>query len=410
MPHATSGDVLLVGRYLKAVEALQAQGRRVVNVVTPGDLGRLRHVPRSDLVVVGDMTSPEDVLSGLAREGHRLDSFDAVLSMREFSVVCAGVLAELGRVCGMPVHTAVALRDKYVQKRLVRAAGLPTADSRVADRAADLLDEQEAAPSFPLVLKPLAGAGSRDTHLTHTAADLATLLPTLGTGPWLAEEFVPGRELHMDGIVREGRIVFFSVSRYLDNVIDIKHGGVVGSVALHPGAHAALHAEARELATGALAALGLRDGIFHLEAFEQPDGLVFSECGGRVGGGAVRECVKAGLGIDLLDEWARAVLDLPAGTPRQSAQSYGWIHLTGPADGPLRVPDRAELLARPGCADAGIDHRPGDGPLPEPSRSSNIRLGWALMTGADEDEVARRLREVFDWFRTACSSAPLVDA
>ncbi|MFJ8621282.1 acetyl-CoA carboxylase biotin carboxylase subunit family protein [Kitasatospora sp. NPDC093550] len=410
MPPSQKTDILLVGRYLKAVEALQERGRRVVNVVTPADLERLRHVPRHDLVVVADAGNAEDVLAGLAREGMDPRDFAAVHSMREFTLVCASLLAHVGGGAGVPVQTAVALRDKAVQKHLVRRAGLPAARCRVVDRPEDLLRDGRPGPEFPLVVKPLAGAGTRDTHLVAAPDELPDLASRLGHGPWLVEEFVAGRELHLDGIVRDGRISFLAVSRYLRNVISIKEGAAVGSVALHPSANRALYDRARSLASDALDALGLRDGIFHLEAFEQPDRLVFSECAGRIGGGVIRECLAAAAGVDLLEEWAQVVLGLPATGSSWAQESYGWINLATPSGPLVRLPGREELLARPGCVAAGVDHDAARGPLPPSSQSSNLRLGWALVAGPDEQTVAQRLGEVSAWFRAACTDQAVVAA
>jgi formate-dependent phosphoribosylglycinamide formyltransferase (GAR transformylase) len=63
----------------------------------------------------------------------------------------------------------------------------------------------------------------------------------------------------------------------------------VGTVLLEPSGHADLYAQAQDLVSRALAALGHTNGVFHLEAFRQGDRLVFSECAGRTSGGMVRE-------------------------------------------------------------------------------------------------------------------------
>ncbi|MEK8145646.1 hypothetical protein NKH18_42960 [Streptomyces sp. M10(2022)] len=51
------------------------------------------------------------------------------------------------------------------------------------------------------------------------------------------EEFIHGRELHLDGVVRDGKLQFFTVARYLVNVIAIRAGGATGSVLLRPEFH-----------------------------------------------------------------------------------------------------------------------------------------------------------------------------
>ncbi|MCT9089955.1 ATP-grasp domain-containing protein [Streptomyces sp. ASQP_92] len=398
MPRRAPNDVLMVGWHFKAVDALRQAGRRVISAVSSAELYRVpAHVPRADLIVVPDSNSAEDVLAGLAREGLAPADFAAIHTMREFALVTAALLAAHGDTRGLPVDTAVALRDKYVQKRLVRDAGLPTAACHVVDRLDDLLGDT---PPLPFVVKPLAGAGTYNTHAVRTRAQLEALTAEGEglQGPWLVEEFIDGRELHIDGIVREGDLTFLAVSRYLNNVIDIKTGGLVGSVTLHPRTEAACYQQARSLTRDALAALRLRDGVFHLEAFQRDGELVFSECAGRIGGGVVQDTLIHAFGTDLLAEWARTITGQPSSpTPEPHSRNHGWVHLQAEAGRPVRLPSLDALESRPGCVAAGLDLK-GSRVIPDPAVSSNQRVAWAVLAGDSEQHVARNAQSLAAWF------------
>jgi hypothetical protein len=402
MPAIVSPQVLLIGWRAPAFVALNNHHARVVAVIEARHLGSARsHDPDGTFVVVPDAGDAEQVLVGLARARIPLDRFDVVGTTGEYPIVAAALLAVQGGAAGMPVATAIALRDKFVQKRLIRDAGLPVARARVVDFLSDLAGEQ---PAYPVVVKPLTGAGSKDTHAVAGPPELKPLAADdqrSPRGPWLVEEFIEGEELHIDGVVRHGTIRSFSVSRYVQNVLEIKAGGLVGSAVIDPDRRPDLYRKAEALISAALEALGHADGIFHAEAFEKDGGLVFSECGGRLGGGMIQETVLRRFGVNLCDEWARAALGLPPGQPAEpSGRQCGWIQLPAPGGVAQHVPTRSEVLQRPGCVEASITLTPGS-ETPDLSAASNMKAGRVVVAGATEEQVRERLLGLAAWFSDA---------
>ncbi|MGW4565444.1 ATP-grasp domain-containing protein, partial [Streptomyces sp. NPDC004561] len=379
-----------------------AHGAEVTCVHRPGEdraapapAGVYRSVP------VPDPRSVEDVLAGLLREGRVPGDYDIVCSQHEFTLVTAAVTE--GATRWMDPSTAVRLRDKAVQKEAVRRAGIPVARCRVIGDIGEL----PGAAELPAVVKPLAGAATRHTYVLDSAESVERAVRGVEAegagGPWLVEEFVSGDELMLDGVVREGKVVFLSVSRYLHNAIRVRSGAIVGAVALDPTVHEDLYARATRLCDGALDALGHREGVFHLEAFRQADRLVFSECGGRVSGGKAFVVIREKFGVDLHDEWARAVLGLPscALAAERSPRGYGHVFLAVPGGGRIvSLPGADQVMARDGVVLADLAARPGD-VLADPRRASDSGAGAAVVAGADEEEVARRLTGLARWFAGA---------
>ncbi len=183
-----------------------------------------------DIVAVHDATRIEDVVQGLTRASVDVRDFDFVCTEHEEAIVPASVLAAAYGRPGLPVPTAVALRDKCVQKRLVRTAGIPVAQCETVLKAETL---RARAASAPFVIKPLDGAGAQLTYAVQDQRSLDNALRSIASsgrhGPWLVEEFINGTELHLDGVVRSGMISFLSVSRYLQNIISIRSGGAGSS-------------------------------------------------------------------------------------------------------------------------------------------------------------------------------------
>ncbi|EFE75803.1 hypothetical protein K7395_18655 [Streptomyces filamentosus] len=402
------GHLLLIGWRNQAVPAVNALGCRVTWVVTPGEAAQVRDEGfTQDLVLVADPTNPEQILAGLARSGYTLAGFTAVGSDLEFTLVAASVVGELAGARCLPVRTAVLLRDKVAQKNALRAAGLPVADTLAIG---DLGELAEPPMSPPFVVKPPLGAGTTDTWVLRDEAEIAALLGSRGrdtAGPWAVESFVTGHEVQIDGVVRGGRVVRLAVSRYLQNLILIREGAVNASVVLDPDRYAVMYERAHELVARSLEILEHRDGVFHMEAFDQGDRLVFSECGGRTGGALTRQQLGRQFGLDLMDEWARSLVGLPAGVldEYRSEHVYGYTLLLPPEGRIEHVPDLKEVLGRPGVVEGSVSLKKGDvwGRL----LHSSQRAGRVLVRGADEEELVTRLHDIGEWFRSAVVVSPV---
>lgn len=354
------------------------------------------------LVVVPDPADVEGVVSGLARAGLAPGDFSLVCSAHEFTLVAASVVAVLGGAASLPVPVAVALRDKYVQKARLRDAGVAVADFATADSPLAVAGVADRLGGYPVVVKPIAGAGALHTVRLDSAAEAEKWADRAAVLPWLVERYVSGAEVHIDGFVRAGEVGFVSVARYLTNLIELHEGeALVGSVAVRPGEEPGLYARAGDLVRASLRALGHTDGVFHLEAFEQEDGsLVFGECGGRVGGGRVDHMVERTFGVDLHQQWVTSVLQVPADPVPQTSEtgSYGWVHLSAPPGRVLSVPGREEVLGREGVVEVELRAKAGD-VVSARRPDSRTRAARALVTGRDVGEVRDRIAALEKWFR-----------
>ncbi|MEQ9320544.1 MAG: hypothetical protein RIF41_15360, partial [Polyangiaceae bacterium] len=109
-------------------------------------------------------------------------SFERVLTNWEPLVVLAARLRERWDVPGMSVDVARGFRDKKLMKDRVEAASIRTARSARASSAVDVRAACETI-GFPVVVKPIAGAGSADTHRVDDDDQLERVLNTLGHVP-----------------------------------------------------------------------------------------------------------------------------------------------------------------------------------------------------------------------------------
>lgn len=386
-----------------AISALERHGAHVTTVLDVGSAKAelARSDERRGRVVVADSASVEDVLYGLARSHLDLASFDLVTAQDEHHLLAASVLGDVAGKRGLALHTAIAMRDKFTQKALVREAGWATAACEV------VLHDAPAPDMFPGVVKPLAGAGTHDTRRVETSDDLKAFLQDRSGGPWLLETFTEGREVSCDGVVRDGEVVALMLTRYLNNLIDLHDGALVGCIAIPPIGNEALYESAHDHVTGVLKALGHTDGVFHAEFFEAAGHLTFGECAARVGGGKISDIFERQLGVDLYEEWARAGLRLRSALPSglvsgrpgtdEGRGTAGWVALALPAGLVEAVPSPSELQALPGIIFAEVTAELGDRWAGQAS-GSDVRAGRVIAEGCSEAEVRARLAYAYDWF------------
>lgn len=407
----TGRDMQLVIGYKAPVE--QALQRASIPHWTVAEMRKLRKadneaVPGS-LIPCGDCGDIESVLAALDRAGIRPQDVDLVWGSDEFSLVTASVVGMvLGCRSPFTPNGALRFRDKYLQKRSIAEAGLPTARTAVLARPSDI-PAAVAAVGLPAVLKPLGGAGTRLTYRIGSEADLADRLPEffdgspyqgryMRAGSALLEEFVVGDELHVDGCVYEGKIPVIGVSRYIGNNLEVlESGGPCGAYLTDPIRQADDYAAVETLVQTAVKALGLVNGVFHMELFETERGFQFSECAARWGGNGVVENFREKFGLDLFEEHVKALSGLPAGTPGYSSSAYCRTFMGAKPGLVVAAPSLEALLDRPGVLEGTVDVSVGK-PTPDMRQDTSTRAASAIVEAPDEATLLERVDDLRRWF------------
>jgi biotin carboxylase len=234
---------------------------------------------------------------------------DRVLANWEVLVLTAARLRERFGVPGMTVDAVNGFRDKQLMKERVAAAGLRVPR---AVRARTVAETRAAAEQigYPMIVKPIAGAGSADTYRADDAAGLDAILARIRHVPEIScEEFIDGDEYTFDTVSIAGAPAFANIAHYLPRPLIARTNEWISPVII----------TVRELEQPALAgglalghavlgALGMGDGFTHMEWFRKPDGeVVFGEIGCRPGGAHLVDQMNYTCDIDLFREWARAV-------------------------------------------------------------------------------------------------------
>jgi biotin carboxylase len=259
-------------------------------------------------VHVGSLAA-DDHVAATVRELARHARIDRVECLWEpYMVLAARLREELG-LPGLTVAQTIPFRDKERMKQLLDAAGLRTPWHTEARTVAEVWAAAERV-GYPLIVKPIDGAGSADTYRADSAGELDAILPMIRHVPQVSvEEFVDGEEFTYDTICAGGQVLVENICQYHPRPLLTKMHEWISPVTLAlrdldaPGLQGG-----RALGTSVIAALGFTSGFTHMEWYRKADGeVVFGEIGARPPGARTVDVMNYATDADLFTAWAQAV-------------------------------------------------------------------------------------------------------
>jgi biotin carboxylase len=415
MSSTTTPSLLLLGAEPNITRACLELGVDLVVAYGPTvrDADALDVPEQVRTVFVQDQRTPEAVLSALHRAGLADRHYDAVLTVYEHALVHASVLARLLGARGIPPEIAVRFRDKWLQKQAISGAGLRTARSALIEDIA-YPDELPELDTWPRVFKPAFGVGTQLTTVVQDQAGLReAAVRFYRSAPrnrtYVAEEFSRGEEWSADGVVFRGEVAFLSVATYEEPCLAmLDRNAPITYRRFDPEADADVFRLADPFVRGCIAALGLTEGVFHMELFHDRETgeLTFGECAARRGAALVGEEVRFKFNVDLGEEAVRVALGwAPRLDVKVSPDSIGNTHLHGPPGVLLSAPTPAEVLAQEGVRYAAVE-QPVGSVISASHTSAEERVGIAVLAAPGPDALYRRMGELRDWFASRLIVAP----
>lgn len=319
----------------------------VMHTPPSGEDARLFH----DLVRVTQPLSVQDILDGVEVMRRRHGQPHRIIGVLEAIMV---QLAEARRrygVEGTQPEVAELFRDKARMKGALREKGLPVARHKLVGGEEDAR-AFAAEVGFPMVLKPPAGMGAK---ATFRVSSLETLLAAVkgmrvdAESPVLAEEMVRGKEHSFEAITIGGEPRVGSVSQYLPSCLDVLENAWIQWACVLPR-EMEPYEGAKKLAFSAIEALGLDNGMTHMEWFERDDGtLAIGEIAQRPPGANITRMTGVAHGIDPYRAWARAVVDGELDAPWERRYAVGCAFVRGIGHGRVAavtgVPEAHEAVA-----------------------------------------------------------------
>jgi glutathione synthase/RimK-type ligase-like ATP-grasp enzyme len=326
----------------------------------------------------------------------------AVVGVDDDTAIVAATIAERLHLRGNPPHAARAARDKHQQRELLARAGVPI--PRFLLRT---LDQDPAAIAvaitYPCVIKPLNLSASRgviraDNPKSFVAAHarLKAIVCEPSAG-YLIEEFIPGDEVALEGLVMNRRLhvlALFDKPDPLDGPFFEETIYVTPSTVPAP-----LQAAITDCAERAVRALGIVDGPIHAELRYNARGPWLIELAARPIGGRCSAVLRfgtgkggQGTGTTLEEIILRHALDMPIHSLQRERQAAGVLMIPIPGAGTLReVRGVAEAKRVPLVEDVQITAHPGERLVPFPDGSRYP--GFIFARGETPAAVEAALRD-----------------
>lgn len=346
-----------------------------------------------------DFGKPEESASKIL-ELTREKPVDAILSVDDSATELAAIANErLGLPHNSPA-SATAARDKHVMRTMLAAGGAPCprfelvpADADPRTLAADI--------GYPCVVKPRRLSGSRgviraDNRDEFVAAFERVTRMLLSDGYDLAlnsllvEEYLPGFEVALEGLLTDGSL---KVLALFDKPDPLDGPFFEETIYLTPSR---LPDEVQQSIADATAlsarALGLKHGPVHAELRVNERGAWMVEMAGRSIGGLCSTILEFGAGVGLEEIILRHAVGMDVPSLELSGSAAGVMMIPIPRAGRLRGCSGVEdALQVPGIEGIEITAKMNYPIVPLPEGSSY--LGFIFAKGNTPDEVESAIRE-----------------
>ena len=359
------------------------------------------------------LTLPFDdpaMAASLMREYARTRPIAAVVPVDDATTV---VGAAIGQALGLRANVPAAVsatRDKQAMRERLARAGVP----QPPFTAASIADDPHAVATrvrYPCVLKPLVLSASRgviraDTEEEFVAAwqRIAAILAepdvqSLGEGARkiLVEDFVPGVEVALEGMLTDGTLTtlaIFDKPDPLDGPFFEETIYVTPSRLPEPTQQAIAGCAAR-----AAGALGLTDGPVHVELRLNDNGPWLIELAARSIGGLCSRTLTFGTGMSLEEIIVRHALGWPISSLVRERPAAGVMMIPIPRGGVLEGVGGLEAArAVPGIEEITISMHPGQRVVPLPEGSTYLGFIFSrAATPAEAEAALRRAHAALDF-------------
>ena len=326
---------------------------------------------------------PEPGIESLAARG----PFDGILAAGDRP---ASVAAQAAEKLGLRFHPAGAARtaaNKLLTRERFRDGGLRVPEFRICSSASPTTDIR-----YPCVLKPLDASASRGVIRANNPEEFrqaAERIARIRPGDILVEDYIPGREFALEGLVTNGTLQTLALfdkpdpleGPYFEETIYVTPSREISDVQGH----------IRETAQAAVTALGLTDGPVHVEMRVNDSGVWMLEVAARPIGGLCARVLRFEDG-SLERLLLRHAVGEDVSDFRLAPGAHGVMMIPIPHAGVYRgVAGMEEARQIPGVEDIVITAKEGQQMLPLPEGSTY--LGFLFFRGSTADEVEKGLRE-----------------
>jgi len=334
--------------------------------------------PWGDDAVALRFEEPEEGLETIAARG----PFDGIAAVGDRPAFVASLAAKRLGLPFSPPSAVLCARNKFLARQRFRAEGLLTPRY-------ELFLEPIGARHYPCVLKPLGLSGSRGVIRANDSAEFTAAfarIKNIAAEPSvLVEDFIPGHEYALEGIVSGGRLrtlALFDKPDPLDGPFFEETIYVTVEI----------QRASEETAQRAVTALGLTQGPIHAEMRVNDAGVWMLEVAARPIGGLCSRVLRFAGGQSLEELILRHAAGEDIGEVRLEEGASAVMMIPIPRAGVyVGVSGVEDALAVRGIEDVVITAKQGQAMLPLPEGASY--LGFVFSRGETPDRAVAALRD-----------------
>jgi biotin carboxylase len=354
-----------------------------------------------DHLLTVNFADPEGAAAAVAQFAARRP-LSAVVGVDDRATLVAAVIAARLGLRANSIASAAAARNKHLMRERLAVAGVRQPAFRLVSLDADHAAVARAI-DYPCVVKPLTLSASRGViraddppQFVAAVERIRTILDSAdvavadeGQRAVLVEQFVPGAEVALEGLVVGGD---FRVLALFDKPDPLDGPFFEETLYLTPSrlpdsVQKAIAAAAAE----ASAALGLTEGPVHAELRVNDDGPWVVEVAARSIGGLCSRTLRFGTGMSLEELILRHALGWPLESTERAGRAAGVMMIPIPRAGQLRAVhglDAARAVA--GIEDVVISAHVDQALIPLPEGWQYLGFIFALAESPAEVEAALR--------------------
>jgi ATP-grasp domain-containing protein/L-aminoacid ligase-like protein len=301
--------------------------------------------PWSDGALPLNFEHPKEAATEITQHAQS-QPFDAIIALGDRPTTTAACAAKALHLQGNDPRIVECCRNKLTQREALRDAGLHVPEFFAFPLSAPL-DEVLPRVKFPCVLKPLSLAASQgvirandEREFREAAASIASLLGSpsiqvtreLALDHLLAESYIPGKEVAVEGLLENGRLRILAI---FDKPDPLEGPYFEETIYVTPSRLSdASQSDLRECASRCTAALGLTHGPIHAEFRINEAGVWPLEIAPRPIGGLCSRALRFGPHrISLEDLLIRNALHLGGTDIEREAGASGVMMIPVPRSG-----------------------------------------------------------------------------
>lgn len=332
-----------------------------------------------------DLNDCESIIRAVAKYG----GVDGVVSMAEVGVrAAANISARLG-LPSISEEAAARVTSKAAMRRAWQRIGKYSTNFEVVRSLDEAHQATQKLGRFPLIFKPdRSFGGSRGVTRVECAEDVPKAFSTaraggLANSDVVIEAWVEGSEHSAEVLIWRGKTSILCIGQKIKSLFPYR---VDVSVQYPAKLAAAQESTVADMCGEAVKALGLTQGVAHIEFAHTDRGPVLFELGARCGGGHTPQIAHHVSGVNEFVESCRMACGLaPSQFEPVSRRGADYRFLVFPPGVVERVDIPEWLVTNAGVLDVGVTIGPGD--EIRLLRSTSERAGFLVATGENLQEA-----------------------